>query len=550
MLEDRHLPSIFVRMYEHCLLRSNEDARDEDNNCRLRLLNYVLQRWHETRGRLTFYRDVFKVIGAVAKPVVGDHISIAVEGTPVNQQHVVRELFRTLRSETNGRSMGEFLESWSRYPTSSTYSFHDLSLNLFTREDVLSYERGGNGSSHGSLLSEALRHPIMSFGKRVLTTMVKHLCSLRLNMSTTVSRRLFGDSVPSWAEEDTEEGTANMDENTRLSVERAKDNIRRMLIGRRGDDKPPIEHGKVDIRPPTKFVVQQPRQAQQEQQHEQQATAVDDDAKTVDTESFIGEEKRVSSLFPSTDITTKKRARFDDTAVELPKAEESRKRLLVRFEGRQPSDGLNVFGTKYTTDKTTGKIASMPSGRKDDQDSLDDRHDDRDVEDEDSLDDDDDRDVEDEDSLDDDDEDNDDGDDDESLKLQTSEKTLGSLLMKRLGPKQFADYDSNASKLDGHRMKSSSVEVYTDPPTSINVESERLIYGSVSKLCNADDDIRRLAKLQVVDEKDEVVEEAETDESRLGSSSSTVTVVEDDQNQGQRTIVVEDANELNFDELL
>ena len=43
MLEDKHLPSVIVRMYEFCLERSvNGTTEDTENEARLRLLNFII----------------------------------------------------------------------------------------------------------------------------------------------------------------------------------------------------------------------------------------------------------------------------------------------------------------------------------------------------------------------------------------------------------------------------------------------------------------------------------------------------------------------------
>lgn len=430
MLEDQHLPSIFVRMYEHCLARNHEDSQDEDNNARLRLLNYILQRWHEARGRLTFYRDVCKVVGAIAKPMFGEHLSVAVENTPVNQQHVVRELLRLLRSETRGKSMGEFLESWSRVQSSGgDYAFHDLALNLFTRDDVLGYETG-SGSQVGSLVSQALRHPVASFLKRVLTTMTRYVCRLHFNMTDSVSRKLFKASVPSWAEEDTEDGILRMDEATKREVALAKENIRRLLISRRnGRTQKQQSEEKVgisDTEPVVAFVRADEAQT-------------DMDAKTVDTESFLG-----SSIYhvPTTSIPVlpqSKRARF---AIEHEQAIPS------------PERRHDVSPASSEYDDNDGGDGDYRSEESDETDDAE--------------------------------------------ELESTENTLHDLLKRRLGSRDDnKTYRENVSKLDGHRL--TPVDEDLSPPMMSAVETnspdEALVYGTVTNLCDRDDDMRLLAKL-------------------------------------------------------
>lgn len=228
LLEDRHLPSIFIRMYEQCLLMNEQDETNEENKSRLRLLNYLIQRWHETRTRLNFFRDLMRVAGALAKPIIGDHLSIAVEETKVTQYHVMSELMKNLRAETAGRTLGEYLESYSGSKQINQYTFNDMALELFSRNDVLSYER-----SSTSWIGDLSMHPLASYGKRVIVVLMRAICRLKLNVPPSVSAKLFAPSLPSWVEEDTDTGMINCDEATKLRISQAKENITRMLLRRK-----------------------------------------------------------------------------------------------------------------------------------------------------------------------------------------------------------------------------------------------------------------------------------------------------------------------------
>lgn len=305
MLEDRHIPSIFIRMYEYCLQRNDESPDDDENNARLRLLNYLFQRWHETRNRLTFYRDVFKVISVVAKPIIGEHMSIAVEMCPINQHHVVRELLRNLRRETRGRTLGEFLEQYGNKP--GNYTFHDMGLELFTRDDVREYDStDGNTNVVHSFIGDLFRHPFSVYFNRLLLSITRSFCHLRLNMSVNVSNKLFNTSVPSWAEEDTETGMINMDNETRERLRQSRENITRLLTKRKikmieqrkhqvADDAtneaPVISHKDGDKNIP-KNDDNDNNNSNNDDDDDDKIPVIsrkDDDYHTIDTESFLGD---------------------------------------------------------------------------------------------------------------------------------------------------------------------------------------------------------------------------------------------------------------------
>lgn len=327
MLEDRHIPSIFVRMYEHCLQRNDESPEDDENNARLRLLNYLFQRWHETRNKLTFYRDVFKVISVIAKPVIGEHMSIAVEMSPINQQHVMRELLRNLRRESRGQTLGEFLERYGTKPCN--YTFHDMGLELFTRDDVREYDAMDNSNANvvHSFIGDILRHPVATYFNRLLLSITRSLCHLRLNMSASVSNKLFSTSVPSWAEEDTETGMINMDNETRERLRETRENITRLLTKRKIkmiEQRRKVETtGKNDeivnesdgttttttiatlTIPKRKDESSAPRKLHSSSKFEERNKTNDDDYRTIDTESFLGDNATLysESIQPSSTAT-------------------------------------------------------------------------------------------------------------------------------------------------------------------------------------------------------------------------------------------------------
>jgi hypothetical protein len=233
MLEDKHLPSVIVRMYEFCLERSvTSSEEDPDNEARLRLLNFIIHRWHETREKLMFIRDAARILAALSRSVVGDHLSIAVEATTVNQQHVMRELMRTIRKESRGMTLGEFLERYSTAP-SSEFLFHDMAFELFDREDVYDYDRAVKGGFMDSYIGEMLRAPVMLYLRRVLVSMIRAFCNLKLHVPSSVSERLFSESVPSWVEEDTEMGMQRMDSAARERLQLARENIGILLMQRK-----------------------------------------------------------------------------------------------------------------------------------------------------------------------------------------------------------------------------------------------------------------------------------------------------------------------------
>lgn len=284
MLEDKHLPSVIVRMYEFCLERSvNGTTEDTENEARLRLLNFIIHRWHETREKLMFIRDAARILAALSKSVVGDHLSIAVEATGVSQQHVMRELMRTIRRESRGMSLGTFLERYNTAP-SSEFLFHDMTFELFDRDDVYDYDRASRGGLMESYVGELLRAPVMHYLKRVLISMIRAFCNLKLHVPSSVSERLFSESVPSWVEEDTETGLLRMDNASRERLQLARENISLLLMQQR--DKPkklaapatetePVKPAVAYVRPPRIRTVED--------------EFVDLDTRTIDTASFLGE---------------------------------------------------------------------------------------------------------------------------------------------------------------------------------------------------------------------------------------------------------------------
>lgn len=284
MLEDKHLPSVIVRMYEFCLERSvNGTTEDTENEARLRLLNFIIHRWHETREKLMFIRDAARILAALSKSVVGDHLSIAVEATAVSQQHVMRELMRTIRRESRGMSLGTFLERYNTAP-SSEFLFHDMTFELFDRDDVYDYDRASRGGLMESYVGEILRAPVMHYLKRVLISMIRAFCNLKLHVPSSVSERLFSESVPSWVEEDTETGLLRMDNASRERLQLARENISLLLMQQR--DKPkkraatesePAEPAK----PAVAYARPRARPAEDD--------FVDVDIRTIDTASFLGE---------------------------------------------------------------------------------------------------------------------------------------------------------------------------------------------------------------------------------------------------------------------
>lgn len=303
MLEDKHLPSVIVRMYEFCLERSvNGTTEDTENEARLRLLNFIIHRWHETREKLMFIRDAARILAALSRSVVGDHLSIAVEATAVSQQHVMRELMRTIRRESRGMTLGAFLERYSTAP-SSEFLFHDMTFELFDRDDVYDYDRASRGGLMESYVGEILRAPVMHYLKRVLISMIRAFCNLKLHIPNSVSERLFSESVPSWVEEDTETGLLRMDNASRERLQLARENISVLLMQRR--DKPKKRAAVTGPVTPTEAHAR-PR-AQPTQPLEDEFV----DTRTVDTASFLGEPPQHNIVFQTP--SKPKRARTTET---------------------------------------------------------------------------------------------------------------------------------------------------------------------------------------------------------------------------------------------
>lgn len=279
MLEDKHLPSVLIRMYEFCLERSVNCGYEEENEARLRLLNFIIHRWHETREKLMFIRDAARILAALTRSVLGDHLSIAIESTPVNQQHVMRELMRTLRRESCGMSLGTFLERYNT-TSSSEFLFNDMTFELFDREDVFDYDRARQGGMFDSYLGEMLRAPVLYYLRRVLISITRAFCNLKLHVPSSVSERLFAESVPSWVEEDTETGLLRMDSASRERLQRARENISELLM--RGREKisqtVTSDSQSLEVKTP---LTKKRKAIQFEEEF--------NDSRTVDTASFIGD---------------------------------------------------------------------------------------------------------------------------------------------------------------------------------------------------------------------------------------------------------------------
>ena len=313
MLEDKHLPSVIVRMYEFCLERSvNGTTEDIENEARLRLLNFIIHRWHETREKLMFIRDVARILAALSKSVLGDHLSIAVEATAVSQQHVMRELMRTIRRESRGMSLGTFLERYNTAP-SSEFLFHDMTFELFDRDDVYDYDQASRGGLMESYIGEILRAPVMHYLKRVLISMIRSFCNLKLHVPTSVSERLFSESVPSWVEEDTETGLLRMDNASRERLQLARENISLLLMQQR--DKP-----KKLMVATTETESTKPAKARPLRTRTVEDELVDVDIRTIDTASFLGEQMQHNTENNAVFHSSTKRARMSSSPTPIEQA--------------------------------------------------------------------------------------------------------------------------------------------------------------------------------------------------------------------------------------
>lgn len=357
MLEDKHLPSVIVRMYEFCLERSvNGTTEDTENEARLRLLNFIIHRWHETREKLMFIRDAARILAALSKSVLGDHLSIAVEATAVSQQHVMRELMRTIRRESRGMSLGTFLERYNTAP-SSEFLFHDMTFELFDRDDVYDYDRASRGGLMDSYVGEILRAPVMHYLKRVLISMIRAFCNLKLHVPSSVSERLFSESVPSWVEEDTETGLLRMDNASRERLQLARENISLLLMQQR--DKPK-KRAATDTEPakPAAAYVRPPRTRTVEDEF------VDVDIRTIDTASFLGEPMQHSTEHNTVFQTPSKRARTSTSPSPTPTEQavpEQDDATLVRLCDTE-RDLLDQINSRISGNKEVG-VASEDDDR-------------------------------------------------------------------------------------------------------------------------------------------------------------------------------------------
>lgn len=252
-----------------------EEPDDENNQALMRLCNYIFRNWHDIRTELCFIRDVCAVTAKLSRRFTDHaiHLNHAIESTPIRQKFVLKMVMRKLRQETRGRSLGEFLVQYEHTPKGGSDSLYDISCALFDKEDVLAYDNDPYGGATTGFFKSMLERPSALYMKQVVLHLIRTVCKLKLGVSESTSSKLFGESVPSWIEEDDETRITPPGHKARL--EASRQNIMDMLIKQH-------QSGKKTKRTEEK----KEEQLQPQQQQSQPAAGVVDDVMSIDTCSF------------------------------------------------------------------------------------------------------------------------------------------------------------------------------------------------------------------------------------------------------------------------
>lgn len=224
------MPSPLILIYEKALERAMEEPEDENNQALMRLCNYIFRNWHDIRTELCFIRDVCAVTAKLSRRFTDHaiHLNHAIEATPIRQKFVLKMVMRKLRQETRGRSLGEFLVQYEHTPKGGSDSLYDISCALFDKEDVLAYDNDPYGGATSGFFRSMLERPSALYMKQVVLHLIRTVCKLKLGVSESTSSKLFGESVPSWVEEDDETRITPPGHKARL--EASRQNIMDMLI--------------------------------------------------------------------------------------------------------------------------------------------------------------------------------------------------------------------------------------------------------------------------------------------------------------------------------
>lgn len=266
------MPSPLILIYEKALERAMEEPEDENNQALMRLCNYIFRNWHDIRTELCFIRDVCAVTAKLSRRFTDHaiHLNHAIEATPIRQKFVLKMVMRKLRQETRGRSLGEFLVQYEHTPKGGSDSLYDISCALFDKEDVLAYDNDPYGGATSGFFRSMLERPSALYMKQVVLHLIRTVCKLKLGVSESTSSKLFGESVPSWVEEDDETRITPPGHKARL--EASRQNIMDMLIkqhqssGKRKKEKEEEE--------------------EEEKKKKEEKTVVVDDVMSIDTCSF------------------------------------------------------------------------------------------------------------------------------------------------------------------------------------------------------------------------------------------------------------------------
>lgn len=291
--EDKNLPSVFLLLYEKALENQHANPNDEQCAADVTLLNFFIKRFHAVRTKFLFDQDVMKIFATILKQWVGPVLISAVTSTTVTHRMIINEIARELAVNMHGRTLGEYLNAYRQFGGDQSAILQPFSL--FDAADVHAFDdpsglagRGGIFSS--SFFSQLSRHHVVAYLREVSKDLVKTICKLKLNMPSSVCDRLFQSSVPSWAEEDTEDGMIRMDQSTKNRVEKSRANICNMLrtpLDRR-TRKGRTEEAENAVAEETESNETTPRQNHGTTVEEIDAETID--CMTIDTASFLADE--------------------------------------------------------------------------------------------------------------------------------------------------------------------------------------------------------------------------------------------------------------------
>lgn len=340
------MPSPLILIYEKALERAMEEPEDENNQALMRLCNYIFRNWHDIRTELCFIRDVCAVTAKLSRRFTDHaiHLNHAIEATPIRQKFVLKMVMRKLRQETRGRSLGEFLVQYEHTPKGGSDSLYDISCALFDKEDVLAYDNDPYGGATSGFFRSMLERPSALYMKQVVLHLIRTVCKLKLGVSESTSSKLFGESVPSWVEEDDETRITPPGHKARL--EASRQNIMDMLIK---------QHQSSGKRKKEK------EEEEEEEKKKEEKTVVVDDVMSIDTCSFrdayrphtiipqpviLTEEKTQAVVEEEEEMEEEEEEMEEEEDEEMAEYTETQNALLQELSRKMASSSSNTASAK------------------------------------------------------------------------------------------------------------------------------------------------------------------------------------------------------------